>query len=173
MGIEFHPVAHSDLAMLHRWIAQPHWQEWWGNPEEEIAYIRDMVDGRDSTRPFLFSVDGEMAGYIQFWIVADQRIEPWVTMAPWLLDLPDDSVGVDLSIADPDQLGHGLGSCVLRQFVSRLRADGHQTIVIDPDPSNIRAVKAYEKAGFRPVPALLGRTGDILLMQHHPEESAP
>ena len=48
-----------------------------------------------------------------------------------------------------------------------LRAEGHETIIIDPDPANTRAVRAYEKAGFRPIPALEGRTGeDVLVMQH-------
>ena len=31
-----------------------------------------------------------------------------------------------------------------------------------------RAVRAYAKAGFRPVPHLEGRTGDVLIMQHDP-----
>ena len=42
------------------------------------------------------------------------------------------------------------------------------TIIIDPDPANVRAVRAYEKAGFVPIPELVGRTGDdVLIMQHH------
>ncbi len=51
----------------------------------------------------------------------------------------------------------------------RLRGEGHETIIIDPDPANTRAVRAYAKAGFRPVPHLEGRTQDTLIMQHHPE----
>jgi RimJ/RimL family protein N-acetyltransferase len=38
--------------------------------------------------------------------------------------------------------------------------------VIDPDPENRRAVRAYEKAGFRAIPRLVGRTGDTLIMQY-------
>ena len=53
-------------------------------------------------------------------------------------------------------------------FVRKLREQGHDTIIIDPDPDNARAVRAYTKAGFRPVPHLHGRTGDVLIMQHHP-----
>ena len=168
---DFRPVAESDLAMIADWIGRPHWQDWWGDVAEEVRLIRDMVEGRDSTRPFLFSIDGETAGYIQVWVVADQRVEPWLTEAPWLRDLPDDAVGVDLSIADADRLGQGIGPAVLLAFVGRLRAAGHKTIVIDPDPANLHAVRAYEKAGFRPIPHLIGKTGDYLLMQHHLEET--
>ena len=173
MTIEFRPVTAADLPMLAEWIARPHWQEWWGDPAEEVAHIRDMVAGRDTTRPFIFCEDGAELGYIQAWHIADQRVEPWLTVAPWLTALPDDAVGVDLSIAEAGRLGRGLGSRALVAFVAMLRAEGHETIVIDPDPANARAVRAYEKAGFRPIPALLGRTGDSLLMQFGKEWTAP
>ena len=145
---------------------QPHWREWWGEPKEECAMIRDMIERRDTTRPFIFRVDGRDCGYIQVWIVADQLIEPWLTKAPWMRELPEDAVGVDLSIGDAADLGKGIGSRVLAAFVAKLRDEGHRTIVIDPDPANLRAVRAYEKAGFRVMPELLGRTGDCLLMRH-------
>ena len=166
MTLGFRPVTAADLPMLAEWIARPHWQEWWGGPEEEIGHIRDMVEGRDTTRPFIFGEDGQELGYIQVWVIADQRVEPWLTVAPWLRDLPDDAVGVDLSIADAARLGQGLGTRALRAFVAVLRAEGHGTIVIDPDPANLRAVRAYTRAGFRPIPELLGRTGESLLMRH-------
>lgn len=166
MTVSFRPVTAADLPMLADWIARPHWQAWWDDPKEEIAHIRDMVDGRDTTRPFIFGENGEDLGYIQVWVIADQRVDPWLTVAPWLNDLPDDAVGVDLSIADDARLGQGLGTRALRAFVAMLRAEGRRCIVIDPDPSNLRAVRAYEKAGFRPIPGLLGRTGDSLLMRH-------
>jgi aminoglycoside 6'-N-acetyltransferase len=172
-AIAFRPLTEADLPMLGRWMQAPHWQEWWGEPEVEMGYIRDMVEGRDSTKAFVIEHGGEPAGYIQQWVVPHARIEPWLTEAPWVAWLPDDAVGVDLSLADGARLGQGLGSAALAAFVARLRAEGHRTIVIDPDPANRRAVRAYEKAGFRPIPELLGRTGDSLLMQHHAEEALP
>jgi len=60
-------------------------------------------------------------------------------------------VGVDLSIGDEASLSKGYGSLALRAFVRMLREQGHDTIIIDPDPRNLRAVRAYEKAGFLPV----------------------
>ena len=170
-AIGFRPLTGADLPMLAGWMQAPHWRDWWGEPETELGHVRAMVEGRDSTRPFVIEQDGAPAGYIQMWIVRDARVEPWLTEAPWVAWLPDDAVGVDLSLADGARLGQGLGSAALAAFVALLRAEGHRTIVIDPDPENRRAVRAYEKAGFRPIPELLGRTGDSLLMQHHAEEA--
>ncbi|MFN3824931.1 MAG: GNAT family N-acetyltransferase [Pseudorhodobacter sp.] len=166
----FRPVTSADLPLLADWLARPHWRDWWGDPETELGYIRDMIEGRDTTEPFLFEIDGTPRGYIQIWHIADNRFEPWLTDAPWLMDLPDGAVGVDLSLADPSNLSRGIGSAVLRAFVAMLRARGHDYIIIEPDPANLRAVRAYTKAGFRPIPELEGRTGDSLLMRHHPED---
>jgi RimJ/RimL family protein N-acetyltransferase len=168
MKIGFRPLREGDLPMLREWIARPHWQEWWGDPDEEIGHIRDMIEGRDSTRPFIFELDGTPCGYIQVWSIQDQT-EEWVTEYPWLAELPRDAVGVDLSIADAARLGKGIGSAALAAFVARLRAEGNDVIIIDPDRANTRAARAYARAGFRPVPALEGLSGDVLIMQHQPD----
>lgn len=36
----------------------------------------------------------------------------------------------------------------IRTFTERLLAKGTPRVVIDPDPGNKRAIRAYEKAGF-------------------------
>ena len=81
--------------------------------------------------------------------------------------------GVDLSIGNPGKLAQGIGSGVLRAFAQRLVRQGYRTIVIDPDPENRRAVRAYERAGFRAIPRLLDRTGGTLIMQYEPKENDP
>jgi aminoglycoside 6'-N-acetyltransferase len=90
----------------------------------------------------------------------------WIAEHPWLAELPADAVGVDLSIGEAAWLSRGVGSAALASFVAWLRSEGLETIVIDPDPANTRAVRAYAKAGFRPVPRLEGRTEGVLIMQH-------
>ena len=168
--LEFRAMTAADLPLMRRWLEMPHVKEWWGSePDTELGYIRDMIEGRDTTRPFIFSVEGEPAGYIQYWFIGHHQNETWTVGHPWLAALPADAIGVDLSIGDPANLSCGIGSAVLRMFVEHLSAEGHRTIIIDPDPHNGRAVRAYEKAGFRAIPALLGKTGDALIMQYHPD----
>ena len=166
--VGFAPVEPAHYALLGGWLAMPHMREWWGDPEEELGFIRDMVEGRDTTRPFMILLDGEPVGYIQYWFIGHHQNEEWIKDNPWLTALPSDAVGVDLSLGDAEKLSQGIGSAALHEFVTRLRIEGHATIIIDPDPANVRAVRAYEKAGFVPIPELLGRSGDdVLIMQHH------
>lgn len=166
LHIAFEPVAEKHYPLLKRWLSAPHWREWWGEPETEFASIVEMVEGRDTTRPYIFHVDGEATGYIQVWHIGPHQTEAWSKDNPWLMDLPRHAVGVDLSIGEADKLSKGIGSAVLREFVGKLRSEGHTAIIIDPDPKNTRAVRAYMKAGFRPVPHLAGRTDGVLIMQH-------
>jgi len=164
-AISIRPVEPGDLSLLGEWMRRPYWREWWGEPEYELGLIRDMIEGRDTTRPYIIEVDGEPAGYIQVWFIGHHQNESWINDHPWLAELPPEAVGVDLSIGEAGLLSKGIGSAALSVFVRRLLDEGCKTVVIDPDPANRRAVRAYEKAGFRPIPELLGRTGDSLIMQ--------
>jgi RimJ/RimL family protein N-acetyltransferase len=166
--IGFLPVTPEHYPMLRAWLELPHVREWWDDPDEELGHIRDMVEGRDTTRPFLMTLEGEPVGYIQYWFIGHHQNDEWIKDHPWLEELPPETVGVDLTIGDPALLSQGIGSAALTRFVAMLRTIGHHTIIIDPDPANARAVSAYRKAGFEPVPELEGRTGDdVLIMQHH------
>ena len=164
--ISFLPVEPKHYRLLRAWLGEPHMREWWGEPEEELGFIRDMVEGRDTTRPFLIALDGTPVGYVQYWFIGHHQNAEWIAGHPWLAELPSDTVGVDLSIGDAGQLSQGIGSAALTKFVAELRQQGYENIIIDPDPNNARAVRAYAKAGFRPIPRLQGRTGDVLIMQH-------
>jgi RimJ/RimL family protein N-acetyltransferase len=53
-----------------------------------------------------------------------------------------------LRIGDPDMLGRGHGSAFLRRLAERLVAEGAPIVAIDPDVDNLRARRAYARAGF-------------------------
>lgn len=168
-AITIRPMTADDLPMLAEWIARPHWQEWWSDPTEEIAHIRGKIEGRDTTRPFIFEVNEEPAGYIQYWFAEDQKTAQELAEHPWLASFPTGSVGIDISIADSRSLSKGLGSATVRVMAESLWAKGHRHITIDPHAENHRAIRAYEKAGFRPIDSLSGQTGDYLIMRYDPE----
>lgn len=168
--ISFEPVTAAHYDLLCHWLAQPHWRQWWGDPDEEFGFIKGMVEGRDSTKPYIFSSGGAPLGYIQCWFIGHHQTEYWAKDNPWLMELPPEAVGVDISIGAAGNLSQGIGTAALKAFVQRLRDEGHEIIIIDPDPLNRRAVRAYTKAGFQPIPQLNGRYDGVLIMQHHTSE---
>jgi len=58
----------------------------------------------------------------------------------------------------------GHGSAFIRAFVDDLIAAGTPRVVTDPDPANRRAIRAYEKAGFRQEREVDTPDGRALLM---------
>ncbi|MDQ1535416.1 MAG: aminoglycoside 6-N-acetyltransferase [Actinomycetota bacterium] len=61
------------------------------------------------------------------------------------------SAGIDLSLHD-DHQGRGFGSDAVRILARYLFAErGHHRLTIDPAARNARAIRCYERVGFKPV----------------------
>lgn len=153
---DFRSVTVDDLPMLARWLAEPHLVEWWGDPEESLAEIREAMDSVE-TEPLIVELGGRPIAYIQSY-------DPHLEDGHPYQDQPFGTLGIDVSIGDPTLVGVGHGSAIIRQFVDTLFAEGTPRVVIDPDPANIRAIRAYEKAGFRAFDTRTSVYGPALMM---------
>ncbi|MBA3448090.1 MAG: acetyltransferase [Pseudaminobacter sp.] len=136
----FRPVAEEDMTMLADWFARPHLAEWWGDPDDALAEIREAMDSIE-TEPLIVELGGRPIGYLQSY-------DPHLEDGHPYRDQPFGTLGLDISIGEPDLVGIGHGSAILRQFIEMLLAEGCPRVIIDPDPANGRAIRAYEKAGF-------------------------
>lgn len=160
---DFRPVTEKDLPMIARWLAAPHIAEWWDDPQKEIAEIREHIDSV-SVEPLIVELDGRPIAYLQSY---DPHLEDDHPYA----DQPFGTLGIDLSIGPPDLVGIGHGSAIVRQFVEALFEEGAPRVIIDPHPDNGRAIRAYEKAGFRPIGRRRSEYGDVMLMAVDAAES--
>ena len=141
--------------MLGAWLREPAVRRWWGDPARELGLLReDLGDPRMTM--LVVSCEGRAFAYVQHY---DVRAWPMA----YFDHLPEGARAVDMMIGEPDMLGGGHGPALLREIALTLKGEGAPAVVIDPDPDNKRAVRAYEKAGFvieRPIetdegPALL------------------
>jgi aminoglycoside 6'-N-acetyltransferase len=128
--LELRPLDPGDAAELRRIRATPEVACRWDEPEDEFP----LHDDPDSVRLTIL-VDGAVAGLIQYW----EEPEPKYRHA-----------AIDLFL-DPAHHGRGLGTEAVRRVVDLLARRGHHRLVIDPAADNHAAIRAYEKAGFRPV----------------------
>lgn len=154
---DFRAVEEDDLPLIAAWLAEPHVAEWWdAGPEASLAEIREAMDDV-ATEPLVVELAGRPIAYLQSY-------DPHLEDGHPYQDQPFGTLGLDLSIGDPRLVGVGHGSALLRQFVDELFAEGAPRVVIDPHPANGRAIRAYEKAGFRPVGERDTPFGRVLLM---------
>ncbi|MEA2724399.1 MAG: aminoglycoside 6-N-acetyltransferase Ib [Gemmatimonadales bacterium] len=161
-SITFRLLSVADLPMLHEWLVRPHVAKWW-SPTPSLAEVEQefapQISGESTTRAYFVLGDGVPIGYIQSYVAKDSG-------EGWWPDEQDPGVrGIDQFLAHAEQLGRGVGTAMVRAFVQRLFADPAVTrIQTDPSPSNPRAVRCYEKAGFRPLGEIDTPDGRALLM---------
>lgn len=154
---DFREVSEEDLPMLASWFAEPHVAEWWDEgPEASLAEIRQAMDSID-TEPLIVELDGRPIAYIQSYDPHLENNHPY-------RDQPFGTLGLDISIGPSDLVGKGHGSAIIRQFSDMLFEEGAPRVIIDPHPDNLRAIRAYEKAGFHALGTRLTIYGPALIM---------
>jgi len=141
VGYNFHPLLRRDLPLIRSWLATPHVAQWWGDAEEQSALITDDL-GHRAMDQFVVALGGRRFAYLQCY-------DPTAWPENGLGLLPQGTRGIDQFIGEPDMVERGHGSAFIRAFIERLFAAATPCVVTDPAPTNTRAIRAYEKAGFR------------------------
>ncbi len=155
----FWPMTSDHLPMIRRWLETPEVVRWWGEPDEQFALVSGDLDHPDMDQ-FVVAIEDRPFGYIQCYALSawNQGFGPQ----------PEATRGIDQFIGEPEMIGRGHGSAFIRQFVENLLMSGVPRIVTDPDPENIRAVRAYARAGFQSDRAIETPDGPALLMVRNP-----
>jgi RimJ/RimL family protein N-acetyltransferase len=147
MELDFKPLTNSYSQLLVDWLNGPHVAQWWGAPVSFSA-VRDeympRLDLGSSVRCYIAHLDGIPVGFIQSYVVMADQASGW-----WPDERDPGAVGIDQFLGDPKNLGKGMGTEMVTQFVELLFRDSAVTkIQTDPAPHNCRAIRCYEKAGF-------------------------
>jgi RimJ/RimL family protein N-acetyltransferase len=160
-AITFRRLTMADLPMFIAWRARPHVMEWWPNePASDIeAEYAELTAPGSTTIPYIVLREGEPVGYIQSYVAAGSG-------EGWWPDETDPGVrGIDQFLAHAGHLNQGMGTAMVRAFVATLFDDPAVTRVqVDPAPDNARAIRCYEKAGFRAHGPIETPDGKALLM---------
>jgi aminoglycoside 6'-N-acetyltransferase len=154
----FQPMTAADLPLIKRWLAEPHVRQWWGDPDEQYALVSGDLD-EPAMDQYIVWTDGAPLGYLQCY-----------DLTAWNSGFgahPKGTRGIDLFIGEPGMIERGHGSALIRSFVDDRLKNGAPRMVTDPDPTNARAIRAYEKAGFIRDRLVETPDGTALLMGRH------
>jgi aminoglycoside 6'-N-acetyltransferase len=128
------PMTPDDVPRLTAIQAQPRVAAAWGEPD--LEQLEGKAAGTDECTVFAIEAEGEVVGLIQY----HEEDDPMYRHA-----------GIDLFLSE-DVHGQGLGTEAVRTMAEYLIHErGHHRLVIDPAADNTAAIRAYEKAGFKPV----------------------
>ncbi|MFT4048451.1 MAG: GNAT family protein [Solirubrobacterales bacterium] len=124
--LKLHETKVKDLPSLREIIQKPGTAEWWG-----------VFEGSEDDDELLEGWTIRMGETIIGWIGAHEET---AKKYPF--------VALDIMI-DPDFHGNGYGPEALRCVIEHFASRGHHRFTIDPSVDNARAIRAYEKTGFR------------------------
>jgi len=158
VSIRFMRDSTEDMGLLYRWL----------NDEQVLTYIeapgasftREQIEakygprarGEDYVIPCILEHDQVPIGYLQYYPLLEDEMLAYEAEPDGL------HYAIDLFIGEVDYWDRGIGTIALRAVVDDLfdvrQAD---SIYIDPATWNKRAIRCYEKCGFRHVKVLPAR----------------
>lgn len=146
--ITFRRLVESDRELIAQWRAAAHVSRWFGpaGKHEDVvssylAYVRDGV-GKNG---YVVLLSDRPIGFVESYRIEDQP--------RYFANLgvsESGSVGMDVFIGIPEEIGKGLGTRIIRCFLEqKLFVSGNiAACYVAPDVGNLRSIHAFEKAGF-------------------------
>lgn len=135
---------------MHKWHNEPHVLEWYyeeqdmGTLEAVETMYAPYVNGQEKSEGYIILINSVPAGFIQTYLISDYPDYNKYVQAD------EHAAGLDLFIGEADLLHKGFGPKIIEKFLNQIvfSKPRIQSCIIGPEPKNLAAIKAYQKAGF-------------------------
>jgi aminoglycoside 6'-N-acetyltransferase len=162
----------EDYELLAKWLSDDKVLEFYqgrdkpSSLEAIIEKYQPRARGEHYTTSCIIELKHQPIGYIQYYPVQDDSKEEYG------YDIEELIYGMDLYIGEISCQDKGIGTKIVEGLIGYIKTNKHpHRIVIDPRVDNKRAIRCYEKCGFR-IKKLLkeyelheGRWHDNVLME--------
>lgn len=149
--ITWRRVTEDDFPLLRHWLRRPHVARWWNHDTSVEGVARDFgpaARGDEPSEDWLALTGDRPFGLVQRCRLADYP--DYLNELAAVTAVPPGAVTVDYLIGEPDRVGRGLGTRMIRAMVERTWTDlPDAACVLVPVPEGNRASwRALEKAGL-------------------------
>lgn len=149
----FREMTKADIPLYLEWLNTSHVQEWWNSEDEKI---HEKLDNPEYKHLFIVTWHDEPFAFIQ---VYDANFGGPSEHSTGVL-------GLDMFIGKESYLNKGFGTRMVSKLGSSLLARPEVPyLIIDPQVKNKRAIRCYEKAGFKRIKTITTCEGECLLMK--------
>lgn len=158
----FERFEENHLSLLRQWLNSEHIKDFWQESDDDeklkAKFLHELP--RQGVLPFVIAKDHKPIGYIQYY-------DATKVGGGWWEAEQNGTFGIDLMIGSIEHHGRGFGPTIINEFIGILRENepSLKSIIIDPDPKNRRAIRAFEKAGFIKESEITTPDGTALLMR--------
>jgi aminoglycoside 6'-N-acetyltransferase len=134
------PANLTDVPLLRSWESAPHLMATLG--DDDWQWEMTLAQIPSWRNPFIAELDSRPIGFLEI-------IDPSGDAEKYWGDLSSGYRAIDLWIGEPDVLGQGHGTQMMRQALGHCFADSRvHTVLVDPLASNSRAHLFYRRLGF-------------------------
>lgn len=137
--VSLRPIADRDIDDLVRWRRDPEVVQFWDVAPDDVEEYREELFGRDTVPVWKFIIEwqGRGVGEIDYHHLYADTDYLW-------------SAGIDIFIGEPWARDRGVGTEAVRTMLKYLfEVKRVHRVTIDPEVGNARAIRSYQKAGFR------------------------
>ena len=165
-----------DYELMLKWLSKPLVTKFYGGRDKE--YTLDYIKSRysepwdDEILRLIIKYGDRSVGYGQIYKLYDELYEKYH------YPKTDEIIyGMDLFIGEPQSWNMGIGTEFIRQALKWLKDNRSvDAVILDPHSNNLRAIRCFEKVGFRKIKDLPkhelheGRYEDCVLMEYRYDE---
>lgn len=148
--IQFISMTEKDIPLWLEWSNKPHVKDvWFIEGYETRDYIYQKIKDNKYDYAYIIKINNNPIGYI---VCCDLYAYKIYCEKPKGLftDEPPGVFCMDLFIAEEDYLNKGYGTQIVKLFAQKIFDEFPAKIIyIDPAITNKRAIRCYEKAGFK------------------------
>ena len=158
MNIIFEKINFDHKDVIFEWLSEPHIQEFWDNSSAHRDDIINFINGRKTPSNYLNGIFEYCIGFLDnapFSFIMTHEEHNDVNTPEYIkpyISTTYRTFGLDFCIGNKKYLGKGLASKTLKEFMRFFCLNIESNIgafLIDPSVNNPKAIRAYEKAGFK------------------------
>ncbi|MBR7554092.1 GNAT family N-acetyltransferase [Allobacillus sp. GCM10007491] len=166
-NITIRKMKHEDLRLMMKWLNDDQVLAFYEEPPSDwkriVKKYRPRIEGNHYVTPCIIEYDDQPIGYIQYYEIQPKKLDEY-----GILLNNGKLYGIDQFIGEPTLWGKGIGTQMIRMILSELNRKGATKVLLEVNPENRRAIRAYEKCGFREIKDL---ENHLLLMEWTPDSN--
>jgi aminoglycoside 6'-N-acetyltransferase len=148
----------GDYQVMAKWLSDARVLEFYEGRDHALSLEQiqseylPRIRGEEDVTPCLMMLQSAPIGYIQFYLVGEESRNSYGLANDYDLE---SVYGIDQFIGEVACWNRGLGTRAITQLLRYLfPSKGARKAILDPHVTNLRAIRCYEKCGFRKVKIL-------------------
>lgn len=150
--LKIRKMTHEDLAIMTNWLNTKEVLGFFGNPAapQSAKQVHEKygprIDGDIAVAPYFVETKGEPIAFMQCYKLSEKDYKNYG------YSIEETIYGIDQFIGEPSWWRSGYGTRMVTKFLAILFDEKQaDAVVVDPEFTNLRAIRCYEKCGFQKI----------------------